>query len=152
MIKPIFALAAIAIVGAGALITSVSSADARPGFSRGGSVHFGGHRGGFRHAGIVHRPHFHHHRHHHWHWKRYRPYVYGAVAAAAIAAPAHAAAAPKPAAAPCTCLTKEYTKDNLVVFMDRCTKEAAASPAGGPQQQSQAPQQEPGDTEPMPTK
>jgi hypothetical protein len=51
---------------------------------------------------------------------------------------------------PCTCLTKEYTPDNLVVFKDLCTKEVASAPAGNtqvqlqlpPQQQEQAPQQQ----------
>lgn len=137
--KSIFALAAIAAVGVTALVSSSSSADARP---RGGFIGKGGH---FRHVGIVHR-------HHHHHWKYHRPYVYGAGVTAAIAAPAYAAA---PKANPC--LTKEYTKDKLVVFKDRCTKEIAATPVGGaPQQQQGAvpPQQqpEPGEAEPVPTK
>ena len=32
---------------------------------------------------------------------------------------------------PCTCLTKTYTQDGLVVFADVCTKEAASAPVGG---------------------
>ena len=70
------------------------------------------------------------------HVRWHRPWIYG-VGAAAVAAPAYAAVAPRPAAAapgPCTCLTKEYTQDKLVVFTDRCTKEMAAAPIGGPQQ------------------
>jgi hypothetical protein len=35
---------------------------------------------------------------------------------------------------PCTCLSKEYTQDGMVVFQDRCTNEAAAAPIGGQQQ------------------
>jgi hypothetical protein len=66
----------------------------------------------------------------------------------AVAAPAYAAVAARPAAGPCTCLAKEYTPDNLVVFKDRCTSEMAAAPVGG-QQQSQA---QPGDVEPAPQK
>jgi hypothetical protein len=127
-------LAAVASVGA---TLATSSAEARPGFQ-------GGFRGGF------HRPHFRPHfphRYVRWH----RPWIYGA-GTAAMAAPAYAAVAPKPAAGPCTCLTREY-KDNLVVFADRCTKEMAAAPIGGPQQQGQAqPQPEAGEAEPMPTK
>ena len=154
----ILTLAAIASIGAAALVTSVSSADARPGF--------GGFRGGFKggFAGRVarftpdrlpHRPHWHPHRPH-WHVKWHRPFVYGVgVAAAAVAAPANAAVAPRPAAAPapgpCTCLTKEYTQDRLVVFTDRCTKETAAAPIGGPQQQGQA-QPEAGEAEALPPK
>jgi hypothetical protein len=138
----ILMLAAVASVGA-TLVLSTSSADARPGF--------GGFRGGF-HGGVhrLHfRPHFrpHFHRHVRWH----RPWVYG-VGAAAVAAPVYAAVAPKaPQPGPCTCLSKEYTQDNLVVFKDRCTKETAAAPIGGPQQQGQA-QPEAGEAEPMPTK
>ena len=32
---------------------------------------------------------------------------------------------------PCTCLTKSYTQDGLVVFADLCTKESAAAPVDG---------------------
>ena len=51
------------------------------------------------------------------------------------------AAAPRP----CTCLTKEYTPDNLVVFKDVCTKEVASAPVGNTQVQLPMPpqQQEP---------
>ncbi len=38
-------------------------------------------------------------------------------------APVEAAASP----APCTCLTKTYTPDGLVMFADVCTKEAASA-------------------------
>jgi hypothetical protein len=38
-----------------------------------------------------------------------------------------------PVAGPCTCLTKTYTPDGLVVFADVCTKEAASARVdGGP--------------------
>jgi hypothetical protein len=36
--------------------------------------------------------------------------------------------APVAAPAPCTCLTKTYTPDGLVVFADICTKESASAP------------------------
>ncbi len=36
-----------------------------------------------------------------------------------------------PAPGPCTCLTKNYTPDGLVVFADVCTKEAASARADG---------------------
>jgi hypothetical protein len=127
-------LAAVASVG---VTLATSSAEARPGFQ-------GGFRGGFHRPHF--RPHFHPHRHVRWH----RPWIYG-VGAAAVAAPAYAAVAPRPAAAapaPYTCLTKEYTQDKLVVFTDRCTKEMAAAPIGGPQQGQAQPQPEPGEAEP----
>jgi hypothetical protein len=151
----ILPLAAIASLGLAALVTTTSSADARGfgggGMSRGGGMSFHGgmnrgggfvNRGGFRHIGGLHRfPRWHQHRH--WHVRWHRPWIYG-VGIAAAAAPAYAAVAPRP----CTCLTKEYTQDNVVVFKDLCTKETAAAPVGG-MQQSQA---QPGDAEPMPQK
>jgi hypothetical protein len=152
----LLALAAVATL-ATAFVTSTSSADARPGMGgfrggMGGGMAFRGGMGGgfrhggmgFRHAGLHHRPHFHHrphwhHRHHRfvrWH----RPWIYGV--GAAVAAPVYApapvyAVAPRPVVAapnPCTCLSKEYTQDGMVVFQDRCTNEAAAAPIGGQQQ------------------
>ena len=47
-----------------------------------------------------------------------------------IAAAATYAAAPVAAAPRCTCLTKEYTQDGLVIFQDVCTKELASAPVG----------------------
>ena len=134
----ILVLAAVASAGV-TLVTSTSSADARPGLH-------GGFGGGFHrpHFQPHFRPHFHPHRHVRWH----RPWVYGVGAAVAapvlaapvLAAPAYAAAAPKPG--PCTCLIKEYTPDNLVVFKDLCTKEVASAPAGNTQALLPAPQAE----------
>jgi hypothetical protein len=171
-----FALAAIAALGTATLITTTDSADAR-GFGGGGSFSRGaggGHVGGMRMGGgrnfgggRVHlggriginrfgRGQFGHHhvRHHNWcrfnhrcHFnvRWHRPWIYGvgAVAATSYAvSPAAVAAAPR-----CTCLTKEYTQDGLVVFQDVCTKEVASAPIGNtqaqlplPQQQEQAPQ------------
>jgi hypothetical protein len=40
-------------------------------------------------------------------------------------------AAPVSGPAPCTCLTKTYTPDGLVVFADACTKETASAPVNG---------------------
>ena len=36
-----------------------------------------------------------------------------------------------PVAGPCTCLTKTYTQEGLVVFADVCTKEAASARVDG---------------------
>ena len=171
-----FALAAIASLGAATLVTSTSPADAMRGgggFSRGGmGGHVGmrsmggpRHIGGIRHIGgprfvgringprfVGHRPHF------RPNWCRYtgrcgihvrwhRPLIYGAapVVATTYAVSPSYAAAPAPR---CTCLTKEYTPDNLVVFQDVCTKEVASAPIGNTQatlpmpQQQQAPVQQ----------
>jgi len=168
----VLALAAVAALGAATLVTSTESADAKGfggggGFSRGGGnmggmrsigggrnfgggrVHLGrnigtGFRGGKIHIGQR----FHHHHHHNWcrfnhrcgiHVRWYRPWIYGVGAVAATSY----AVAPTVAAAPrCTCLTKEYTQDGLVVFQDVCTKEVASAPIGNTQAQLPLPQQQ----------
>jgi hypothetical protein len=43
-----------------------------------------------------------------------------------------AVVAPEPVVGPCTCLTKNYTPDGLVVFADVCTEEAASARVFGP--------------------
>jgi len=155
-----FAIAAVAALGAASLITTTTSADAR-GFG-GGGFHGGGMGGshamrmgggvrmggglrvrqvGIRHIGIrqvgIRHPNWCRlsgrcHIHVRWH----RPLIYtgGLVATTYAVAPAVATAKP------CTCLTKEYTPDNLVVFKDLCTKEVASAPAGNTQALLPAPQ------------
>jgi hypothetical protein len=39
---------------------------------------------------------------------------------------------------PCTCLTKNYTPEGMVVFQDLCTKEMASSPVDGVNDQASA--------------
>jgi hypothetical protein len=157
------ALAAIASIGAASVLSS-SSAEARGfgggGFARGGGggAHFGmrvggGNRfvGGPRFA-VQRGPHFvGRGPHFRPNWCRFsyrcgphivrwhRPWVYGvgAVAATTYAVTPAVAAAPR-----CTCLTKEYTPDNLVVFQDVCTKEVASAPIGNTQAQLPLPQQQ----------
>ena len=73
-----------------------------------------------------------------WH----RPWVVP-VATAGLVATSYAVAPSIATAKPCTCLTKEYTPDNLVVFKDLCTKEVASAPAGNTQALLPAPQPEP---------
>lgn len=182
-----FAIAAVAALGAASLIVTTSSADAR-GFGGGGGgfrgsamgggghgmmrvggggirVGGGGIRVGMRHVGIrhvglhrhIHRPHLTLRPHwcHRFPWRckvgvRWpRPWVIpvataGLVATSYAVAPA-VAAAPRP----CTCLTKEYTPDNLVVFKDLCTKEVASAPAGNTQALLPAPQAEAAPTTPQ---
>jgi hypothetical protein len=165
------ALAAVATLGAATLITT-DSADARGfgggggmGMSRmgggggmgmarmgGGRVHLGGrvHVGGRVHLGNRirighHRPHlrpnwchrYHAHCRIHVRWPR--PLLYAAPVVATTYAVAPLAAAPAPR---CTCLTKEYTQDGLVVFQDVCTKEVASAPIGNTQTQLQLPAQQ----------
>jgi hypothetical protein len=78
-----------------------------------------------------HFPQWVHHHHHHWFWRDGRWVIIedavggydepqGVVAAPVVAAPG-----------PCTCLTKTYTQDGLVVFADVCTKEAASARVDG---------------------
>jgi len=161
------ALAAVAALGIGALVATTDTADARGGFHRGG-----GHIGGMRHIGGPriggprigigrvhighririghHRPHFHRpHFRPRWCWRfpwrckvhvRWpRPIFVGAPVVATSYAVAPVAVAPRP----CTCLTKEYTPDNLVVFKDVCTKEVASAPIGNTQVQLPMQSQEP---------
>ena len=150
------ALAAVAAVGA-AIVTTTSEAEARfggGGFRGGGgggmSMRMAGPRmGGMRHIGVrhvgIHRHGIHRHIHlrrhvhiHRPHWcHRFpwrcnvrvgwpRPIIYGApVIAAAATYAAPVAAAPR-----CSCLTKQYTPEGLVVFQDVCTKEVASAPQG----------------------
>jgi hypothetical protein len=85
----------------------------------------GGHPG---HPGKPGRPgHFAHHHHHHWIfrdgiWVDFDDgYGYGDVIGEPVVA----------TPGPCTCLTKTYTQDGLVVFADVCTKEAASARIDG---------------------
>ncbi len=39
---------------------------------------------------------------------------------------------------PCTCLTKNYTPEGMVVFADLCTKESASAPVAGSSDAAQA--------------
>ena len=153
------ALAAVTTLGLTSLATT-TSADARGfgggGFSRGG---MGGHVGmrmgggvrmghvGMRIRTVGIRPIRVVHRHPNWcrfhgrcgiHVRWHRPLIYtgGLVATSYAVAPTVAIAKP------CTCLTKEYTPDNLVVFKDLCTKEVASAPAGNTQALLPAPQPE----------
>lgn len=162
----VLAFAAVAALGTATLVSTTDTADAarRGGFGgfHGGHVgmrHVGGPRVGIRHVGgprihVGHRPHFRHvhHRPHWCHWKNgcrahvrwHRPLIY---AAPVVAATTAYAVRPAYTAPRCTCLTKEYTQDGLVVFQDVCTKEVASAPAGNqalaPAPQEQAPPAQP---------
>jgi hypothetical protein len=151
--KFILSLATVATIAAAATFAS-GAADAR-GFGGGGfggghmaSFSRGGGFGGARFTGMrftgnhfnfnrfpgrfasFRRPFppiwWHHHHHWHWWWHDGRwAYVDGdgGVDGGYVA--------PVATPGPCTCLTKTYTQDGLVVFADVCTKEAASAPVGG---------------------
>ena len=95
------------------------------GFGHGFGHGFGGGFHGFHHFAGWH--------HHHWFWRDGR-WIYGdgdyGVDGGYVAPDAPA---PVAAPGPCTCLTKTYTQDGLVVFADVCTKEAASAPVDGGQ-------------------
>jgi hypothetical protein len=72
-------------------------------------------------------PHFHHTHFVRWHnhiWVRPVGYVRGVETAVVPG--------------PCTCLTKNYTPEGMVVFADQCTKESASSPVAGSSDAAQA--------------
>ena len=119
------------------------------GFSRMGGGGFGGHFNGGHfggrnfsrvgHPGFGHPGNWGHYNHYnhwnHWaHWHHRRWFwrdgrwviIDGDEGGYPVAGPVAS-----PAPGPCTCLTKTYTQDGLVVFADVCTKEAASAPVGG---------------------
>jgi hypothetical protein len=149
--KILFTLATAATIAAAATLAS-SAADARGfggggfggghggGFSRGGGFggnHFGGshfagsHFGGrgigrgYPGRGWGHPVRWTHYHNHRWFWRDGRWIALDGEVGG------YDAPAPVAAVGPCTCLTKTYTRDGLVVFADVCTKEAASAPVGG---------------------
>ena len=106
--KLIIGLAAIATLASTAIIST--QADAMVLRGGGGNPGHPGHPGGY--------PHFPHHIHFRYvHDRLYvRPIGY-------------AVRAVEPG--PCTCLTKNYTPEGMVVFQDLCTKEMASAPVDG---------------------
>ena len=77
----------------------------------------------------MYRPHHNHrhHAHHRYIWRHgYRYVGYVGYAPRAVVP------------GPCTCLTKDYTPEGMVVFQDLCTKEMASAPADGSPAQAQA--------------
>ncbi len=90
---------------------------------------YGGYRG-YRGRGFVGRPGWAFNHHGHWIFRGGRWIVVDPVVADAGSdvAPAAPVVAPVASSGPCTCLTKTYTPDGLVMFADVCTKEAASAP------------------------
>ena len=101
-------------VGALAAASLVSGADA---MVRGNGGHPTGHSNG--------SPHFHEHFRHHAHFFRFHNHIFVRHVAYAVR---------DVQSGPCTCLTKNYTPEGLVVFQDLCTKEMASAPVDGSNQ------------------
>ena len=157
----IFALAAVATIGAVSLISSNALAMGNQGIGNHGTSSKSASSGGSvgkvkvmpgtglppgvspkpgninKPGKIVHPwPTFnpHHHRHHrHWHLWKYYPVLVGTGGSSV----AYAASPTKVTPSACNCLTKEYLADGSVLFKDLCTKEAAVMPANTNQAQSQ---------------
>ena len=108
-------------IGALAAASLVSGANA---MVRGPGGHPTGHPNGHPNG----HPHFHNHQ---VYWKHYRERVY-------VRPVGYAVRDVQPG--PCTCLTKNYTPEGLVVFQDLCTKEMASAPVDGSSDQAQAEQ------------
>jgi hypothetical protein len=79
-----------------------------------------------RHGRPGHPSHWVWNHHDHGHWA-FRDGVWIDIDAAVDETPAVVS---QPAPGPCTCLTKNYTPNGLVVFSDICTKEAASAQVG----------------------
>lgn len=130
--KIILSLAAVATLAGAAVMSNSADAMMRSG-GRGGFSSVG-HVSHFSRIGrigrIGHREwRFHRHfvRWHHHIWVRPVGYAVGEVDAAV-------------APGPCTCLTKNYTPEGMVVFQDLCTKEMASAPVDGSSDQAAAEQ------------
>ena len=155
--KTALAFAAFLALGSMALVSNEASARSfghGGGFSKGGFAKVGGGMkfgGGFKHPGFKHpgfkHPGFKHpdwkfgKHHHHWKW-RYgfrRHYWVAPVVATGIATRYVA----QPTWNRCSCLTKEYTPEGVVVFKDLCTQEMAMNPPVSAPQAAYDPSQDP---------
>jgi len=129
--KLVLTLVALGTLTSAALVAESANAKAGHGGNHGG-IHMN-HGGALKLQRVPNRPHVHvHHRHHRYVWWRHRHlHPVGYIAGGYVARAA--------TQGPCTCLTKEYTPDGIVVFRDLCTKEMASGPVdGAPTQSGQA--------------
>ena len=127
--KTILALAAVATLAGTALMTANADAMVLRGPRGGGSI---SHPGLTRIPRIPRIPihHVHWHHDHFYFWRLHRHYIVQPVGYSVIGTV-------QPG--PCTCLSKNYTPEGMVVFQDLCTKEMASAPvAGTPEQSSDA--------------
>jgi hypothetical protein len=147
--KVILTLATAATIAVASLASSAADARGFGGGGFGGGGHFAGGRAGGAHfaarggggGGSLHpirgpgrghpgHPGGHFAGHHHGHWV-FRHGIWidiGGYDGDVDVAPGEVSG---PAPGPCTCLTKSYTPDGLVVFADVCTKEAASARVDG---------------------
>jgi len=119
--KIILSLVAAATL-AGAALTS-GNADAM--IIRGNGGHPNGHPNG--------RPNIHVRFHEHRHFVRWHNHIWVRPVGYAVRG-VETAVQP----GPCTCLTKNYTPEGMVVFQDLCTKESASTPVAGTSDAAQA--------------
>jgi hypothetical protein len=109
--KLIVSLAAIAMLASTALVSGSANAKAPHGNGNGNHGMYG-------------HQHFNHHVRY-WHYRE-RAYIRPVAYVRPVVA------------GPCTCLTKDYTPEGIVVFKDLCTKEMASAPVdGGPAKASE---------------
>jgi hypothetical protein len=98
----------LAVLGTLAFVALVAG----PANAKGGNGNKGPHQG---HQG---------HEHHHAHIHIKHIYARGYIRPVRYALPVVSSG-------PCTCLTKDYTPEGIVVFRDLCTKEMASAPVDG---------------------
>jgi len=118
--KLILSLAVIATLATAAIASG--QANAHTGSGHPGSGHPGG---GDHHIGYTHF-------HHNFHFRYVHDRLY-------VRPVGYAVRSVDPG--PCTCLTKSYTPEGMVMFQDLCTKEMASAPVDGSSDQAQAEQQ-----------
>jgi hypothetical protein len=94
----------------------------------GGGHEFGHHELGHNFGHGQHWAHWHWPHHEHWFWRDGR-WVYSEGYDSGYTEPVAAVTTPVSAPGSCSCLTKSYTQDGMVVFADLCTKESAAASA-----------------------
>lgn len=116
--KLILSLAAVTTLAMAAIVSG--PALAHNGGGKNGGGHNGGHNGG-------------HHVDNHWHHNFHFRYAHDRLYVRPVG---YAVRSVEPG--PCTCLTKNYTPEGMVVFQDLCTKEMASAPADGSPAQAQA--------------
>jgi hypothetical protein len=134
--KIILSLAAIATLAGAALMSN----DADAMIARGGNGGHGGHAtlrpighpNGHPNGG----PHIHVRFHDHRHFVRWHRHIWIRPVGYAVRGVEIGTVQP----GPCTCLTKDYTPEGLVVFQDLCTKEMASAPVDGSSDQAAAAQ------------
>ena len=125
--KLILSFAAIALLATTAIMSGQASAHG------GGGHPGGGHPGGGGHSGGGHPGSWGHYGFNHWHHNFHFRYVHDRLYVRPVG---YAVRSVDPG--PCTCLTKSYTPEGMVVFQDLCTKEMASAPADGSSDQAQA--------------